>query len=386
MSAPSPFVYSVAIALAGLVIPSASAQVAGSQKPAILGANDRSYTPATLGKDRPPGFGPYLSTNPSTTPELAPAGSPYTNPPAASGGYGGYGYPSQILTGRGSTLQGQASVIAATGQYYGSIQQASILREQKRQMSYQTTRDRLNLEMEYEDLKTRRYRQGLENDRQAILAKARRDPQDTNVWSGQTLNVLLKSILAGSTPTRGPNISLSPETVRGLNLTVGANRGSLALAKDEGKIDWTETLEDTPFDTPRKRFGENFALAMKATQSGEKPALAMRRDLEADLQSLASLLDEQVASLSPSKYIESRRLLNKLKDGVKGLSDNGLIASCNGSWRKNVGNVADLVTYCQQNGVEFNAAAAAGDKACYQAAYLAFRAYERETVQLASAR
>jgi hypothetical protein len=379
MSTPFLFAHLVAIALVGLVIPSASAQVAGSPKPSTTGANP--------GNGRPAGFGQYLSTNPYRTPQtLTAARSGYSNPPSAYGGYGGYGYRPQVLTGYGSTLQGAASVIDATGQRNISNQQASILREQKRQMSYQTTRDRVNLEMEYEDLKNRRYRQGLENDRQRALETARRNPTDTDIWSGRTLNLLLKSILLAPAPTRGPNVYLSPEMVAALNLTDGASKGSLALAKDEGKIDWTDALGGTAFDAPRKQFTENFALAMKAAQAGKKSDRATLKGLQADLKSLGSLLDDQVATLSPSDYIVSRRLLKKLKEGVEGLSSSRLIASCNDTWKKNVHNVAALVTYCQQNGLEFAGAAASGDKEYYTAAYLAIRTYERGTAQMASAR
>ena len=198
------------------------------------------------------------------------------------------------------------------------------------------------------------------------------------------MNLLLKSLLASPAPGRGPNIPLTQETLEGLNLTTGVTNGSLSLGKDEGKIDWTETLGDAVFDTPRKRFSENFAKAMKGAQTGEKPARSLLQDLQADLKTLDALLVDQVRELSPDNYIASRRLLNKLKVSLTGLGDSQVVAACNSSWKKNVRNVADLVGYCQQHGVEFGPAAAPGDPPCYSVAYLAFRAYERGTVQVAS--
>ena len=239
--------------------------------------------------------------------------------------------------------------------------------------------------MQYEDLRIQRYKQTMEMNRQAVLDRARRDPQDTDIWSGSTLNVLLKSILASEAPTRGPNISLGQDTLHGLNLTDGISRGSLAMAKDDGKIEWTDALLNAAFDPSRKRFGENGAKAMKAALVGEKSDRSTLEDLRTDLKTLADQLDEEVATLAPSSYIESRRLLNKLKDALLGLSTDRIVASCNSSWRKDVRTVADLVAYCQQKGVEFGAAAAEGDRVRYQAAWLAIRAYERGTVQLASA-
>ena len=394
MSAPSRFVRSVAAALLGavLVLPSASAQVAGSNNPYTTRVNPIPYNTSTLGKVPPLGSGYNLATNPySTTVASVPAvtqptGSAYSNPPTGYGNYNGYnnGYP-PVLTGAGSRLQGQASLTAASGQYQVNIQQARILREQSRQASFDTTRQRINLEMEYEDLKNQRYRQAVEMNRQAVLDKARRDPQDTDIWSGMTLNVLLKSILGAPAPTRGPNIELSQDTLRGLNLSDGISRGSLAMAKDDGKIEWTDALQDASFDTSRTRFTENFVKAMKAAQGGEKSDRSTLKDLQSDLKSLGDQLDDVVTTLSPDSYMESRRLLNKLKDALTGLSTDRILASCNSSWRKDVRTVADLVAYCQQKGVEFGAAAAAGDRVRYQAAWLAVRAYERGTVQLASA-
>lgn len=390
MSAPSRFLCSVAAALFGadLVLPSASAQVAGSNNPYTTRTNPIPYNTSALGKVPPLGLGYNLATNPySTTVASVPAvtqptGSAYSNPPTGYGNYNGY---PQILTGAGSKLQGQASLTAASGQYQVNIQQARILREQSRQASLDTQRKRLVAEIEYEDLKNQRYRQVVEMNRQAVLDKARRDPQDTDIWSGMTLNVLLKSILAAPAPTRGPNIELSQDTLHGLNLSDGISRGSLAMAKDDGKIEWTDALQDASFDTSRNRFTENFVKAMKAAQEGEKSDRSTLKDLQSDLKSLGDQLDDEVTTLSPDSYMASRRLLNKLKDALKGLSTDRIIASCNSSWRKDVRTVADLVAYCQQKGVEFGAAAAEGDRVRYQAAWLAIRAYERGTVQLASA-
>ena len=177
MSASSRFVWSVVATLVGvgLSVNTMSAQVAGSNNPYNIVPNQLPYNTTNLGKDRPLGYGYNLATNPYTTTVAAvpavtqPTGSAYSNPPLGYGNYGGYGYPSQILTGAGSRLQGAASLTAAQGQYQVNIQQARILREQSRQASYDTTRQRLTLEMQYEDLRIQRYKQTMEMNRQAVL-------------------------------------------------------------------------------------------------------------------------------------------------------------------------------------------------------------------------
>ena len=248
-----------------------------------------------------------------------------------------------------------------------------------------TAKKRLNLEMDYEDLKERSFRQREVASRRAVLEKARIDPQAGEIWSGSTLNVLLSSVLSSPSPTRGPNIPLSQDTLSGLNMTEGVGGGSLAMAKDDGKIEWTDTLMEGSFDTARNQFGEIFSRAMKSARQGEEPNRSTLAELRTNLKSLEGQLDDQVASLSPTSYIESRRLLNKLKEGVKGLSTSSTLASANTSWKRNIRSVADLVGYCQEKGTKFGPAAVSGDRSRYQAAYYAMRAYERGTVQLAAA-
>ena len=84
MSLPSPFVYAAAVALFGLAIPSATAQGVGSNGPSTTGPNQRSYNSTMPNRDRPAGYGQYLSTDSSTAPETLAAaqsiGSHYANP------------------------------------------------------------------------------------------------------------------------------------------------------------------------------------------------------------------------------------------------------------------------------------------------------------------
>jgi hypothetical protein len=303
--------------------------------------------------------------------------------PAGYGYYGAYGPYSGL--GSGGVLQGQAAKIDATGQYYKDIQQASMTREKVRQESLVTQKQRMQAEMDYEDLRKRRYKQEMSNERFAILDRARRFPTDDEIWSGKTLNILLKSVMMAPSQGPGPNIPLSQSTLRGLNLTATGTNGNLGMAKDAGKIDWTDALMETPFDDARKRFSSKFEIAMKDILAGQKPDRGVILDLKADHKALCATLDDRIADLSPDDYNRSRRRLNELKVAVDGLSDRRAIRSFDSAWRKDVRNVAELVSYCKNNGVEFGSATADGDRACYQSTYFSLRTYERDFVQLASA-
>ncbi len=346
-----------------------------------------------------PGYGmptPYFSTTPSlassgAAPPSAMSGSPYsinTVPggyaPSSSPSYQSY-YPPPYtyMPPAGATLQGLAALTSASGQYWNQIQQARITREQSYQASMDTRRKQIEFELWYETVRPTAPKM-LAKEKATDIDWARNYAQNSEIWSGRTLNVLLKSVLASTSPTRGPNIPLDESTLKGLNLTDMTTRGSLALAKDDGKIDWPEALQDAAYDEARERFSENFSKAIKEAQQGEQPPIPLLRDLRADLKKLNEKLDEQVRDLSPSRWIEGRRQLNKLKDTINGLSNARMCKSCNSSWRKDVRTVAELVAYCMKNGLEFGPAAAPGDSPCYTAAYYALRSYEREAVLMAS--
>jgi hypothetical protein len=195
---------------------------------------------------------------------------------------------------------------------------------------------------------------------------------------------LLRSILTAPEPTAGPHITLTQETVRGLNLTDGRTRDNLALAKDEGKISWTQALKEESFDNVRDQFSKSFVKAIKSVREGQSPPLSLVRALRADLDKISSKLSDLVNELPPSRFIESRRLLNHLNRTVDGLSNPRLVKAANDSWRKNIHTVADLVGHCKRNGLEFGPAVAVGDFPAYLAAFNAIRDYEAGIWQMAA--
>jgi hypothetical protein len=288
-------------------------------------------------------------------------------------------FPSPYAT----ALRGYADLTRATGQYWIDIGQARILREQARQAALETARQRVEFERWYESMRPTAP-QMMEARREADLHWARYHAQNTQIWSGRPLNVLLRSILRSPDPTGGPYIPLAQDTVRGLNLTDGSTRDNLALAKDEGRIAWTEALQQESFDEAREPFSKNFLKAIKSVREGQPPPLPLVRALRADLETLSSKLDDSIQQLPPSRYIESRRLLNQLNRTVQGLTNPRLVKAANDSWRKNIHTVSDLVAHCKRNGLEFGPAVAPGDFPAYTAAFHAIRDYEAGIWQMAA--
>jgi hypothetical protein len=303
--------------------------------------------------------------------------------PMGGMGFGGYPMWGGQGMGVGFAFQGVASMTQAAGQYQTDIQQARILREQSRQAGIETARQRMQFEMEYEAARPT-YQKERNKQLEAELTMARGDPTRNEIWSGRPLNALFRSIFSMPNPTRGPNVPLQESIVRGLNLTDRSTSGTLSLAKDEGKIAWTEALDEADFDDVRDRFSKNFAKATKAASYGEVADRMTLRELRDDLKTMNTKLEEKVSDISPSRFIEARRLLRNLNDNVRGLSDPRLAKAGNNAWRSSIRNVADLVEHCLKNGLEFGPTSAPGDEAAYTAAFFAIRSYERALQATAS--
>jgi len=294
----------------------------------------------------------------------------------ALGGYpGGYGYPYRQSAMNGY-LTGVASVTQATGQYWNDIEQARITREKANQATYDTAKKRVETEMWYESLKPKT-QDLIDNEVRNDLERARRDPPQTEIWSGKSLNSLLNNVLKSPRPTAGPNIPLSEDILRGLNLVDRSSRGNLSMAKDEGKIAWPVGLQDEAFDGPRDHFTKLFGQAMSVVNSGDMPDIKLLRELRKDIKEMESTLEDQIETIAMGNYLSGKRVLTQLKQQVAGMSDPAVVKSSR-SWRNEVRTVADLVGLCAGKGMEFGASATPGDERAYQAAYYSMRNYERE--------
>ncbi len=328
-----------------------------------------------------PPVGSYANEYYPPPPQRAPVVAQTPPPPAYIGGYGanlgmigagpGVGY--------GSALQGLGSYTQAAGQYWNDIEQARMSREQVKQRQIETRRQELQFEMDYEKIRPTTQKM-VRKERDAELQWARSDPPLTEIWSGRTFNVLLRSILDQPSPLAGPNIPLEPHVVKGLNLTDQTTRANLSLTKDQGRIDWTETLQGGAFDAARTKFQKGYDKALQTMQSGNPINRTQLQELRNDLDKMNQKLDDMVADIPMGSYIESRRLLNQLKETVTGLGNARVVRSLNPGWRAEVRTVAQLVGHCMRNGLSFGPAVAAEDEPAYTAAYYAIRSYERGLV------
>jgi hypothetical protein len=334
---------------------------------------------------------PYLGGAALAT---GPAGGGYalSTTGAAYGAFGGFGGPGsyggfgngQVIPGSGTGdvggnyLNGTANLTAATGKYYKDMQEARIIREQSIQAGMDTRRRRLMEEAFYEKMKPTAQTlrdQELSSD----LTRARRDPPLSEVWSGKALNDLYRSILAPGRAQRGPSIPLDEDTVKNINLTDTAASGNIGMIKEPNKFKkltaWPAPLREHAFDQARERLATNLTVAVAQVKDRDQLGANLLKDLRGDFTTLNDQLGAAVGEMAPSQFIEARRFLKQLDEGIRALEDPNATKYFNSTRTPRGKNVAELVDQMKNQGLKF-APATPGEEAAYTALYHALRNYE----------
>jgi len=312
-------------------------------------------------------FNPYATGSLSSSPYGGYGMSTTPYPPYSGGGYG-YQDP------YGAYLQGTASVMTATGQYYQQMQQARITREQSRQMAIETQRKQIEFEMWYETVRPTGLKL-LRNQAKQNLDAARNYANSATIWSGEALNELLRSAIRSGRLSAGPGIPLDESTLRQINLTDKASRGNVGLLKDGGKLNWPLVLQNPPFDETRKELGVKLKNAVDQLKELKKVEPRVLRDADALFKTLTDKLNDSADDLSPAQYIEAKRYLNQVGQAIRALQDPRAANYFDNTWNAKGDTVARLVDHLRKEGLEF-APATSGDEAAYRALYDALRAFE----------
>jgi hypothetical protein len=272
-------------------------------------------------------------------------------------------------------LQGAASVTKANAQYQLTIQQAKLVREQARQESLKTRRAMME-QAEYEWA----HRPDPEKIRQEALRReldrARVSPPLTEIASGRSLNALLRHLIAQQGQgVRGPNVPLSEDNLKAINLTSGDTRGNVGLLKDNGNLQWPPSLNGEAYKDAREDLSRHMKDAFRTVQLNRNPDESTLNDLQADLKKMHDTLDQHISALSPDQYVEARRYVRLLGDTITALRDRNVINYLNGAWTPKGRNVAELVQFMRDKGLWF-APAAPSDQSAYTALYHAMAAFD----------
>src|SRR5262249_50981505 len=95
------------------------------------------------------------------------------------------------------------------------------------------------------------------------LQIARNNPPKTVIWSGEALNQLFRDIKDGqSHGLSGPEVPLSREVLRHINVTSGTTYGGVGVLKDGGKLTWPFPLRQPFFDKEREKLNTLFRQAV----------------------------------------------------------------------------------------------------------------------------
>jgi hypothetical protein len=280
-------------------------------------------------------------------------------PPAYSDPYGGY-------------VSGDIS-----GQYLISQQRALIVREWARQAKVDTQRRAFD-----EYLYERRNAPTWEDERERLLAMSLRrsinDPPLTEIWSGKALNDLLAEVQKRPIKgVSGPQFDIEEDLLRRLNVSAGKSPGNIGLLKNDGKLTWPVALRSLkPRDRAedlRRQVSTLLPETINQAVNGKVDPMSLKELVRAT-DELQDLLTRNVSNLPPGPYMDAKRFMGSLEDGVRLLQqpDAGLYFTQ--KYAAKGRSVPELVDYMTRTGLLF-APAVTGDEAAYVALHRALVAY-----------
>jgi hypothetical protein len=288
--------------------------------------------------------------------------------------------------GAGGFLSGTADVINANGNYQIQQQDARLKFEDWQKAKLETRRRTIE-EWEWEQQHRPTWLDQKAQLEAANLNIARNDPPLADVYSGKTLNVLIKAIQKGqNSGLTGPPVSVDQELLKRVHLTDGQTNTGVGLLKDGGQLKWPVALAGSDFQKERQRID---GLVLRATQQaasgsgGVDPATIA--DLEAAVNNLEVLLRNKVQAdeITPTASVQGKRYVSDLRDTLRLLQDPNVSAYLTGKRTPQGRTVQEVVQNVLSQGLSF-APATRGDEQAYVALYNALLAYDGGMLAAAS--
>ncbi|MGE3805484.1 MAG: hypothetical protein AB7K24_12485 [Gemmataceae bacterium] len=368
-------------ALAGAVVlasvPEASAQF--QMNPALT-----QRTPFNI---QPSGFNPYSNNNNSFfNSGVNPYGSfsvgqssPYSNtslpnpfPPVPPYPPYGYGYFYNPYSGN---LQGSAAVIDSLSQNMLATQQTYMMKEQiirekidnRRRVLEQWLWERNNLPTPQDEF---------ERIQKLELRRAQNDPPVNEILSAKSLNDLLIDVqkLKGK-GLKGPDIPLSEDLLKRINVVPPGNGSANAgLLRNGGKLNWPVSLGGENFKKDRELVNTLLPEAIKQVQNGQVD-VGTFKELDNTVNRIVDKLTASIKDLPPSQYIEAKRFLNSVHDGLGALRNPNAKEFVDGKFTAKGKTVAELIQNMEDEGLRF-APAVPGDEGAYVALHRLLASYD----------
>jgi ferric-dicitrate binding protein FerR (iron transport regulator) len=252
----------------------------------------------------------------------------------------------------------------ANAEYQLTTQQARMLRQEAAQQSPRSRQSILE-EVEYERARMPDAERIRQRQLKRELYNVRLEPPLTEIWSGRSLNALLRHFIAQwERGVRGLDVPLSEDILKSINVIAEGARGNIGLVKHSADLQWPKTLQGDAFKTARQNLSHRLKQAVKSVRRNHKPDDKLLDDAQADLAKLRETLDASIADLSPAEYIEARRYLQLLGLTIEGLKDPRAVNYFKGTWTPRGKSVAELVQFMRTNKLWF-APARPGDEPVY---------------------
>jgi hypothetical protein len=217
--------------------------------------------------------------------------------------------------------------------------------------------------------------------RQQVLERelwaARVSPRPNDIWSGNALNTLLRHLITQTAEgARGPRVPISEDTAKRINVKVGHSVGNVAMLKNQGELNWPESLQGPSFKATREQISSLMQRAYRSVDSANNPDAVTLNDLLAQYRKLRGLLASNVIELRPDEYVEAQRFVTELSRTIKELQDPNVVRQFSDEWRPTKArSVAELVNHMRNKGLLF-APASQSDLPSYMALYHALAAFD----------
>jgi hypothetical protein len=285
--------------------------------------------------------------------------------PYYGGGGGGYSY----FTPAQGYLYGSASMVNAYGQLTLQQEQARLLREQALQAKLDTRKKRFDT-LAYIRDHTPTFSQEQEKIARQTLNRIQTNATPPEIWSGKSLNVLLKGLSKYADQKLPAGLShgaLDEDVIKHLN--VAKKYGNLGLLRNNGQFSWPAALRNLVDPQERANIDkETQRLFRQATNAQVDPGTLA--DLRAEIDKARKSLKENVNNIRQTPYMEATRFLNDFDDALTALENGDAAAylEFQNHFSGGAKSVQDVVRYMRTKGLHF-APATNGDEAAYQAVH-----------------
>jgi hypothetical protein len=306
-------------------------------------------------------------------------------PPAVNNGWGYYGNP-YVYSPAGAYLSGLADLTNASGQYLQQVQQSRILQNQADSGKLELRREIWQQEA-WERKNTPTAEQMRAYEAKIDLQRARSNPPNNYIWSGDAMNTLMVDIQrAHAAGVFGPPVPVNPDTLRRISVTDGASsRGEIAvLSEGGGKLRWPFVLRKKAFEKDRQKIDQLAATAVTQARSD-----AVEPETVDALQRSASNLRDQVSRMSrkdeltPTEAIQARRYLTQLDGAFRTLKDPNVANFFNGKWAPHGNTIGEVINNMVNQGLRF-APAIEGNETAYKAFFNDLVTYDLRLASMAA--